>query len=170
MTVCGMTSGNTKLAHDSGGALKNANPPLRILVVDDEPHIRQLCTEVLIHSGYHVDTAEDGAVAWDRLQENCYDLLVTDNNMCRLTGIGLIKKLRAARMAVPVIMVSGAMPTDELNRHPWLRIDAALLKPFTVDQLVGTVREVLRATENERQPVTPPPNYPSPPKTIPLQL
>ena len=165
-----MTAKNPAPAQGSGRASENTNPAFRILVVDDEPHIRQLCTDVLIYSGYQVDTAEDGAVAWDRLQNNNYDLLLTDNNMCRLTGIGLIKKLRAARMALPVIMVSSLLPTDELNRHPWLRIDAALLKPFTIDELVGTVEEVLRVTENTRQPIIPPPNFLNPPGAAPLRL
>lgn len=131
------------------------NPPRRILVVDDESYIRQLSTEVLLHSGYHVDAAEDGAFAWDALQLNRYDLLVTDNNMCRLTGIGLVKKLHAARMALPVILVSGAMPTDELNRHPWLQIDATLLKPFTTVELLRTVRQVLCATDSAREQINP---------------
>jgi DNA-binding response OmpR family regulator len=144
--------------------------PQRILLVDDETHIRQFCGEVLICSGYHVDTAEDGVAAWNMLQSNGYDLLVTDNNMCPLTGIGLLKKLHAARMALPVIMVTGAMPTDELDRHPWLRIDAALLKPFTTDELLGTVREVLRVTENVREQTAPPPHWQGQPSPDGLQL
>ena len=132
----------------STGEVRSENKvPQRILVVDDESDIRQLCTEVLIHHGFVVDAAEDGAAAWDALQRTGYDLLVTDNNMCRMTGVELIKKLHEASIKLPIIMVSGAMPTDELNRHPWLRIDAALLKPFTTDELVGTVRQVLRVSE-----------------------
>jgi two-component system, OmpR family, response regulator len=131
-------------------ARDQAKPPKRILVVDDESYIRRLSTEVLLYSGYHVDVAENGAAAWDALQLNSYDLLVTDDNMCRLTGIGLVKKLHAARMALPVILVSGAMPTEELNRHPWLQIDATLLNPFTTMELLRTVRQVLRVTESLR--------------------
>jgi len=128
-----------KQPHMNMRPIARSNPPQRILVVDDERYIRQLSTEVLIHSGYHADAAEAGAVAWDVLQFNRYDLLVTDNNMCRLTGIGLIKKLHAAHMALPVILMSGAMPTEELNRHPWLQLDAMLLIPFTSDELLANV-------------------------------
>ena len=130
-----------------------ANPPKRILVVDDESYIRRLSTEVLLHSGYHVDSAEDGAFAWDALQSNSYDLLVTDDNMCRLTGIGLVKKLHAARMALPVILVSRTMPTEELNRHPWLPIEATLLKPFNTLELLRTVRHVLFFTDSAREQI-----------------
>lgn len=133
-----------------------ARPLRRILVVDDESYIRQFSTVVLRHSGYAVETAEDGAAAWDALQLNRYDLLVTDNNMCRLTGIGLIRKLHAARMALPVILVSGAMPTDELNRHPWLPIAATLLKPFTTVELLSTVRQILSVADDARAQRYPP--------------
>ena len=139
----------------SASAYGQASLPSRILVVDDESYICQFSAEVLMHSGYHVDVAEDGVLAWDALQLNSYDLLVTDNSMCRLTGIGLVRKLRAARLALPVIMVSGAMPTDELKRHPWLQIDATLLKPFTTVDLLRTVRQVLHAADSVREQILP---------------
>jgi hypothetical protein len=90
--------------------------------------------------------------------------LITDDNMCRLTGLGLVKKLPAARMALAVILVSGAMPTEELNRHPWLQIDATLPKPFTTVELLRTVRQVLCATDNAREQIDPP-AFPAMPST-----
>jgi DNA-binding response OmpR family regulator len=61
-------------------------PPHRILVVDDDRDIRQLSAEVLIHSGYEVDTAEDGKAGWEALHATrhapeSYALLITDHNM-----------------------------------------------------------------------------------------
>ena len=144
--------------------------PLRVLVVDDEPQIRQLMAEALAFSGYQVVAAEDGAEAWDALQLNSYDLLVTDNNMCRLTGIGLVKKLHAARKALPVILVSGMLATEELKRHPWLNIDATLLKPFTVAELLGTVRQVLRVTDSVPEQIELQPNWRSQPSAAVMQL
>ena len=145
------------------------DPGHRILVVDDDVGIRLLTSEVLIHSGYHVDTAEDGAAAWDTLQINSYDLLVTDHNMPKVSGVELLKKVRLARMALPTILVSGAMPREELNRHAWLQIQATLLKPYTVPELLGTVKEVLRATEGAREPIAPP-NRQSQPPVVGLRL
>jgi two-component system alkaline phosphatase synthesis response regulator PhoP len=127
-----------------------ANPTRRILVVDDDISILQLSTEALIHSGYHVDAAEDGASAWNTLQRNSYDLVVTDQNMPKVTGVELVKKLRAARMALPVILVSGAMPAEVLNLHPCLQLTATLLKPFTAVELLLAVKEVLHATAGVR--------------------
>ena len=57
------------------------NPPHRILVVEDDISIRRLNTEVLRRSGYEVDAAEDGAAAWEALNADSYDLMITDNNM-----------------------------------------------------------------------------------------
>jgi DNA-binding response OmpR family regulator len=122
------------------------NPPRRILVVDDDIAIRQLSTDLLTRSGFHVDVAEDGAVAWNTLQTNHYDLVVTDHRMPKVSGVQLVKKLRAARMALPVILVSGTLPTEELDRPSCLQLAATLLKPFTADELLLAVTEVLRAT------------------------
>jgi DNA-binding response OmpR family regulator len=126
-------------------------PRNRILVVDDDRLIRLLSAAVLVHSGYQVDTAEDGEAGWEALQAKSYDLLITDNNMPKVSGLELVEKLRSKNTALPVILVSGAIPTEELNRHPWLQLDATLLKPFTDDGLLGTVKRVLRETNNPRK-------------------
>ena len=57
------------------------NPPDHILVVEDDIFLRRLNTEVLLGSGYEVDAAADGAAAWQALNTDSYDLLITDNNM-----------------------------------------------------------------------------------------
>ena len=117
----------------------------RILVVDDETVMRLLMTSVLVGSGFHVDAAEDGAVAWDLLQAKPYDLVITDHNMPRITGIELVKKLRSAQMTLPVVMVAGSLPTHELAQNPSLQLAATLLKPFALAELVKTVTNVLQA-------------------------
>jgi len=126
------------------------NSPHRILVVDDDSDIRHLHTEVLIHFGYHVDAAEDGAVAWETLQLKSYDLIVTDNNMPKVTGVDLLKKLCAARMELPVIMATGGVPPDEFARCPWLQPAAILIKPYTIAQLLGAVKQTLSASSHVR--------------------
>jgi DNA-binding response OmpR family regulator len=135
-----------------GPAPDPANPPACLLVVDDDADIRQFTAEALSTAGHQVDTAEDGAAGWAALQTNSYDLLITDHNMPKLTGVELLKKLRAARMALPAVLVSGTMPTEQLDRHPRLQIEAILLKPYTIEKLLGTVAEVLRATNGASEP------------------
>ena len=132
-------------------------PPYRILVVEDEASIRQLTASVLTRSGYQVEATEDGAAAWNSLQLSNYDLLVTDNHMPKVTGLELLKKVRAARMALPVIMATGSLPDEEFARHPWLQPAATLQKPFTVEELLGTVQAVLRAATGNHAQLGPSP-------------
>jgi len=124
-------------------ARSQAIPSNRILLIDDDSDLRLLSAEVLVHSGYQVDTAEDGAAGWEALHAKSYDLLITDNSMPKVSGVELVKKLRSARMALPVILASGAVPTEELDRNPWLQPVATLVKPFSAGQLLETVNEVL---------------------------
>jgi DNA-binding response OmpR family regulator len=121
--------------------------PIRLLVVEDDPGICQLCAVALISSGYQVDTAEDGSVGWEALQASNYDLLITDNAMPKMSGVELVKMLRSARMTLPVVMASGTPPVEALNGDSSLQLAATLLKPFTMHELLATVERVLRTAE-----------------------
>jgi DNA-binding response OmpR family regulator len=135
----------------SGALQKNPpRPPHTILLVDDELRARELHAGALISAGYDVNTAKDGADAWNALNLVTYDLLITDNRMPRVTGMELIKKLRSEDMMMPVILASGTVPAEELKRHPWLLLDATLEKPYTVAQLLEVVKQVLRSADNAR--------------------
>jgi two-component system OmpR family response regulator len=123
----------------------NANTAHRILLVDDDNEMRHASACVLARSGYHVDAAEDGEAGWQAIDANNYDLLITDNEMPRLSGLELVERVRSQRRKLPVILASGTVPLD---RHQWLReleITATLQKPFTIAQLLQTVKEVLSA-------------------------
>ena len=119
------------------------SPPARILVVDDNSDTRQISVDILVGSGYDVDTAIDGAAGWEAIQDVTYDLTITDNKMPRMTGIELIEKVRSARLAVPVIMATRHLPAQEFIRQPWLKPDAALQRPFSNDELLAAVKQVL---------------------------
>ena len=121
-----------------------SNPPHHILVAEDDIFFRQLNTEVLLQSGYAVDSAEDGAAAWDALNADRYDLLITDHNMPKVSGVELLQKLQAAHMPLPVIMVTATVPQEEFTRDPSLQPAATLLKPYPVAELLRTVKKVLR--------------------------
>jgi len=142
-------------------------PGHRILVVEDEPDIRRLSAEVLENAGYKVDTAEDGKAGWEALRAvrhapQSYALLITDHDMPGLSGLDLVKKLRAAHMALPVIVATGTLPTEDLmTRYPWLEPAAALDKPYSIEQLLETVKALLRSTDGVRLESSPRPNSPS---------
>ena len=127
---------------------RNTNTSRRILVAEDDALMLRVNVKMLAKSGYAVDGAADGALAWDALQLNSYDLLITENKMPKLSGVDLLRKMFAAQMALPVIMVSQAMPMDELSREPWLQIDAMLAKSYAVEEFLVAVRNVLLANHD----------------------
>jgi two-component system OmpR family response regulator len=144
--------------------------PQRILVVDDDPGIRQIGTEVLIRHGYQVDAAEDHTAGWKALQTCTYDLLITDLDMPRLSGLKLVKQLRDAQLALPVILASGIMTPQELNQNPWFHLSGALLKPVSPEQLLRTVQAVLRTPDSIREQIAPPPDQRSQPSAGGLRM
>jgi DNA-binding response OmpR family regulator len=146
-----MVDDNIPQARARAGAPIRHQPNLhqRILVVDDNRDTRQLSVDVLVGSGYDVEGVTDGAAGWEALQNENYDLVVTDNQMPRMTGIEMIEKLRAARMTLPVIMATRYLPTHEFVRRPWLKPDAALERPFSADDLLATVKKILRSDDGD---------------------
>jgi CheY-like chemotaxis protein len=85
-------------------------PPKSILVVEDDHHLRQHVVDILVQAGYAVTSAVDGDAGWEELQLNRYDLIITDNQMPKMTGLEMVEKMRCASMSQPVIMVTGCMP------------------------------------------------------------
>lgn len=136
----------------------------RILVVEDEQDLRQLTAEVLIDAGFQVDVAEDGAVVWTALQLSQYDLLITDQFMPKLSGVELLKKIHAAHMTLPVIMATGFLPTWGFALHTWLQPVKMLVKPYSFQKLLATVKGVLNTTDSNSDDLTLP-NLP--PETTP---
>jgi len=137
---CTATSGDPQLQGQT-------SPPQRILVVDDDHDIRDICARVLTAYGYQADAVEDSAAAWKALRARSYDLLITDHNMPKVTGIELVRILRSQRMMLPVVLMSGALPVEAVVRDPSLQLAATLLKPFTMEELLGLVTKVLYAAQ-----------------------
>jgi CheY-like chemotaxis protein len=144
--------------------------PPRILVVDEDRDLRRLYTEALARPGYHVDAAEDGAAALKALRVNNYQLLITEHSLPTLTGVELVRTLRAARMALPVIMAATRLPIQELAQNPSLQPVAVLPKPFYISQLLETVRAILRAAVSPRGQLVPTSNWQSQPSVDGLRL
>ncbi|HSY17703.1 MAG TPA: response regulator [Candidatus Acidoferrales bacterium] len=135
--------GNQTVEGPNTAPIQARTKPKRILVVDDDSDIRQFSVDILTDSGYEVDGAKDGADGWDALQASTYDLVITDNQMPRMTGMEMIGKLRAAYMTLPVILATRYVPRYELSLRPWLEPDALLERPFSNDDLLGAVKKFL---------------------------
>src|SRR5476651_462337 len=98
----------------------------RILVVEGDAKIRRRNAEALQRFGYQVDTAEDGEAGWHALHAvsyapESYDLLITSSSLPEQIGTVLLKKLRAVRTELPVIVVTEKMPAPELTQKAWLQ-------------------------------------------------
>lgn len=121
-----------------------------VLVVDDEPMVREVVSSYLTRDGMRVDEASDGATALDYLDNNRPDLVVLDVMLPGLDGYSLLSSLRATR-DVPVIMLTAR--SDEADRVLGLELgaDDYVVKPFSPRELAARVRAVLkRASETER--------------------
>jgi len=80
---------------------------IKIMVVDDDPFVRELLSTILEGSGYRIVTAENGLDALDKYRNDpTIDLIVSDVNMPEMDGIQLIKTLREQHLDVPIIMVT----------------------------------------------------------------
>jgi DNA-binding response OmpR family regulator len=146
-----MKNDNIRSGSEPAGSsiVTQKNPSRRILVVDDDPDTRQLSVDVLVSSEYEVDAAIDGAAGWEALRAKHYDLVITDNKMPKMTGVELIEKLRYTRVGLPVIMATSQLPTHIFDRKPWLLPDATLQRPFSNDDLLTTVKRVLRTDDSD---------------------
>jgi DNA-binding NtrC family response regulator len=116
----------------------------RILVVEDDESYRLLLHRILIKAGFHADAAEHAEDALARFDEGSYDLVITDLQMPRITGLELITKLISKRPDIRIIALSG---TIHRRKHFAQAIGggakAILEKPLTADQLLRAVKEVL---------------------------
>ena len=120
--------------------------PRCILVADDDSMMCGLVAATLEDAGHQVKTATDGETAWVALLAHKYDLLVTDDIMPRVSGLALVRRIRVAAMAIPVIVASERLDADDaarLNSDPWSRFDAFIHKPFTMSDLLAAVHSVL---------------------------
>ena len=139
-------------------------------MVDDDNDICLLYANALARPSYHVDTAADGATGWEAIQANPYNLLIAEYSLPGLMGIQLVRRLRAARMALPVVMTAVRLPAQDLALDPSLQLAAVLPKPFYISQLLTMVRAALRTTDNACEQIAPPSNWQSQIPAVGLRL
>lgn len=116
-----------------------------ILAVDDSASIRSLVTYVLEQAGFEVVVAEDGEAALDCAIQNQFDLVLTDINMPKLDGIGLIKGLRTLPQYkyVPMLVLTTESDSEMKMKGKAAGATGWIVKPFDPDQLVTTIGKVL---------------------------
>ena len=119
----------------------------RILLVDDDPMLTQLITDMLSLDGYHVETAPNGVAALEKVQGRRYDLILTDLHMPELDGAGLYRELtrRQAHPPRKIIFLTGTAGESESHRVVQETGLPVLRKPFNIIELLELVRKVLGA-------------------------
>jgi len=122
----------------------------KILVVDDEPSIREIVSLYLKRSGYEVTTAADGLAAVDALTRQTFDLVVLDLMLPQIDGLEITRRLRATN-ETPIIMLTAR--SEEIDRILGLEMgaDDYVTKPFSPQELVSRVRAVLRRSQRAQQ-------------------
>ena len=117
----------------------------RILVVEDEPGIREVCQRTLTSKRYHVDFAINGATAEDMLMQKDYDLLLIDIKTPVMNGKELYKNIegRYLKLLDRIIFITGDVISNDTQGFLKQAGRPFLLKPFTPDELQAIVRENL---------------------------
>lgn len=112
---------------------------MRILVVDDEQPIMQLCVKVLETQGHTVDGFTRGEELLACLADGPADLLVVDYKMPGLNGVEVVRRARALRPGVRIVMITGHGTREVVQEAYAAGVDNVLLKPFTPNELTGAV-------------------------------
>ena len=114
-----------------------------ILVVDDDPGIRELLNHTLRRKGYAVVLAADGASGFDLFRRMSPDALVLDLNMPELDGIMVLEQVRALNELVPVIILTGPPMRDLEHQASLLGATAFLRKASSIHELGNVIKECL---------------------------
>jgi two-component system OmpR family response regulator len=138
----------TSTSSHAPGAQK---PEARLLVVDDEPNIRELLSASLRYAGFEVATAPDGQQALAVAEQFRPDLLVLDVMMPGLDGFGVVRRLRQNGMHTPVLFLTARDAADDKVTGLTLGGDDYITKPFSLDEVLARIRAVLRRSQGAQR-------------------
>lgn len=144
------TRDRTVQAYVGPGTLQEgrvAGQKAKILIVDDEPFIRDIISRKLTDLGYDCDTAEDAEAALAKVSQNALDCILSDIRMPGMSGIELLRRIRVTNEDVSVIMITGSPDIDQAIEAMRLGAHDHLSKPLNLDELAIIVE---RAIEKRR--------------------
>ena len=124
---------------------------IKILVVEDEELLRDILALVLSDEGYQVEIATNGEEAWEKLNDDSYDLLATDLFMPKMNGFELVLKVQRAFPGLKIIMISGGGKEVEAidgnnvitYQEQTAEVDVFLKKPYSIELLLSRVEQAL---------------------------
>ena len=117
---------------------------MRLLVVEDDPHIADFVTTGLREAGYAVDHAADGETAYALAVNEPYDAAVVDLMLPRLDGLGLIERMRGSGVQTPVLILSAKRTVDDRVTGLQAGGDDYLTKPFAFAELLARIQALVR--------------------------
>ncbi|MFJ3220398.1 response regulator transcription factor [Kitasatospora sp. NPDC086801] len=129
---------------DDRTAAEPGHPSARLLVVDDEPALRDALESSLAFEGYEVATATDGYEALESVERDRPDLVLLDIMMPRMDGLTAVRRMRSRGDTVPVLMLTARDAVGDRVTGLDVGADDYLAKPFELDELLARVRALLR--------------------------
>lgn len=123
----------------------------KILVVDDEDMIRDLCCHILKSEGYQVTVAPNGAAALEELGRNDMDLLITDIKMPGMDGLDLFERVKQLNQDIVTIFITGHGTLDTAIESLMRGVDGFVLKPFTQEELLGAVERAVTRSRLQKE-------------------
>jgi two-component system OmpR family response regulator len=129
-------------------------PSAKILVVDDEPHIRDLLTTSLRFSGFDVRAVGAGAAAISAVLEDEPDLILLDVMLPDISGFGVTTRLRASGFTSPILFLTAKDDTEDKITGLTVGGDDYVTKPFSLDEIIARIKAILRRTMAEADDAT----------------
>jgi DNA-binding response OmpR family regulator len=122
----------------------NVSPPLNILLAEDERSVAFSISFALKCDGHKVEIVNDGEDALANLiaEPGAFDLLITDNNMPRMTGVELVRRLRDASFRGKILVLSAHLSAENRAAYDALGVDGMIPKPFDLHQLRAVIRQI----------------------------
>jgi len=117
---------------------------LTVLVIEDDPKLCQLFSTVLGKNGYHTLQANDGLQAWNLLEREYVDLIISDIMMPNMNGYEFVKALRDRNFDTPVLMITAKDDFSSKKQGFVLGIDDYMVKPVDVNEMILRVTALLR--------------------------
>ncbi len=124
-------------------------PAPKLLIVEDDPAVREALERALSFEGYDVETARDGGVALTALREDPRDLIVLDVMMPHVDGIEVCRRIRASGDNVPILMLTAKVTVGDRVEGLDAGADDYVTKPFALDELLARIRALLRRSTGD---------------------
>lgn len=118
---------------------------MRLLVVDDFSTMRRIIKNILRQIGFNnIDEADDGTTAWEVLNKGGIDFIISDWNMPNMTGIELLRKVRASEefSDLPFLMVTAEAQQENIIEAVQAKVSNYIVKPFTAETLKQKIDKI----------------------------